>query len=295
MQKITPCLWFNDGEAEEAAKFYTDKFDDSRIGEVLCYDKASAVASGQPEGSVLTVEFEIEGVQFLGLNGGGMRHERNPSISFFVRCASASEVESFWEQLSTGGMALMPLGEYPFSSKYGWCADKYGVSWQIMLVEGGIPSRIVPSLMFVGDVCGHAEAAVNLYTSLFVDSGAGELSRYGEGHEPDKPGTIMYGEFKLSGQQFAVMDSGHAHQFKFNEAVSLIVNCADQAEVDHFWEALTVDDGAPGRCGWLTDRFGVSWQIIPTELPTLIRNPAAMQAMMQMSKIDLDTLRAAAA
>ena len=154
-QRITPFLWFNT-EAEDAAKFYTSVFSNARIGSILRYDKAAAQASGQPEGSAMTVSFQLDGQDFTALNGGP--------------------------------------------------------------------------------------------------------------------------------------------HFKFNEAISLVINCESQAEVDHYWNRLAEGgDPAGQQCGWLKDKFGVSWQVVPTELPQLIKHPKAMQAMLQMKKIDLDILRKAAA
>jgi predicted 3-demethylubiquinone-9 3-methyltransferase (glyoxalase superfamily) len=166
MQKITPNLWFND-QAEEAAQFYLSVFPNSKIGTIAPYDRAAAEASGQPEGSAMTVEFELAGQQFVGLNGGP-QFKFNPSISFHFKCATKNEADEVWSKLSDGGEILMPLDEYPFSERYGWCNDKYGVSWQVIFAgEREIRQRITPVLMFVGDVCGKAEQAINFYTSVF--------------------------------------------------------------------------------------------------------------------------------
>jgi predicted 3-demethylubiquinone-9 3-methyltransferase (glyoxalase superfamily) len=120
MQKITPFLWF-DNQAEEAAKFYTSVFKNSKVGKILRYDEASAKAAGGSVGSVLTVEFEIEGQRFTALNGGP-EFQFNESISFVVNCDSQKEVDYFWEKLTADG------GE---ESQCGWLKDKFGVSWQI--------------------------------------------------------------------------------------------------------------------------------------------------------------------
>ena len=158
MQKITPFLWF-DHQAEEAAKFYTSVFKNSKVGKILRYDEASAKAAGRPVGSVLTIEFEIEGQKFTALNGG-----------------------------------------------------------------------------------------------------------------PD---------------------------FKFNESISFVVNCDTQKEVDYFWEKLTADGGQESQCGWLKDKFGLSWQVTPTVLIEMLHDKDAkkservMNAMMQMQKIDIEKLQAA--
>ena len=120
MQKITPFLWF-DNQAEEAAKFYTSVFENSKIGRILRYDEASAKAAGRPAGSVLTVEFEIEGQKFTALNGGP-QFKFNESVSFVVNCKTQEEVDYFWEKLTAGG------GQ---ESECGWLKDKFGLSWQI--------------------------------------------------------------------------------------------------------------------------------------------------------------------
>lgn len=120
MQKITPCLWF-DNQAEEAAKFYTSIFKNSKIGKTARYDEESSKASGQPVGSVLTVEFQLEGQDFIALNGGPA-FKFTEAISFVIDCADQEEVDYFWEKLTEGGE----------ESVCGWLKDKYGLSWQVV-------------------------------------------------------------------------------------------------------------------------------------------------------------------
>lgn len=142
-----------------------------------------------------------------------------------------------------------------------------------------------------------AEEAANLYTSVFPNSKILNISRYGEGG-PMPAGTAMSAEFELEGQRFVALNGGP--YFSFSAGISLFVSCQTQQEVDDLWEKLSAG-GEPGRCGWLKDKFGVSWQIIPTALGELLgdKDPQkaqnAMQAMLQMSKIDIAALRAAAA
>ena len=298
MQKITPNLWFND-QAEEAAQFYLSAFPHSTIGTIARYDKAAADVSGQPEGSAMTVAFELAGQPFVGLNGGP-QFKFNPSISFHVKCATKNGADELWGKLSDGGEILMPLDEYPFSERFGWCNDRYGVSWQVVFTgEREIGQMITPVFMFVGDVCGKAEEAVNFYTSVFANAKADVLARYGQGEEPETEGTVKYAAFSLFGQEFGAMDSAQAHDFGFNEAISFIVDCQDQEEVDYFWERLTADGGQESMCGWLKDKYGVSWQIIPTILPALIggddkeKAARAMNAMLAMKKIDIAKLKEA--
>jgi predicted 3-demethylubiquinone-9 3-methyltransferase (glyoxalase superfamily) len=140
-----------------------------------------------------------------------------------------------------------------------------------------------------------AEEAANFYTSLFEDSKVTDVSRYGEAG-PGEPGSVMVTTFQLAGQEYIALNGGP--QFKFTEATSLYVNCESQEEVDRLWNALT-DGGEEQPCGWLKDRYGLSWQIIPTALPRLLSDPdpakarRVMEAMFTMRKIDIAALQAA--
>lgn len=125
-QKIVPSLWFNK-EAEEAAKFYTSLFKNSEIRDNASYSEAGQQVHGQKPGSVMTVEYALDGFRFSALNGGPA-FKFNPSISFFVNCQSEGEVDALWEELAQDGSVLMPLQAYPFSDRYGWVADRYGLS-----------------------------------------------------------------------------------------------------------------------------------------------------------------------
>jgi predicted 3-demethylubiquinone-9 3-methyltransferase (glyoxalase superfamily) len=157
--------------------------------------------------------------------------------------------------------------------------------------------RIAPCLWFDDQ----AEEAAKFYTSIFKNSRIGRISRYGEaGREfhGKSPGTAMTVAFELDGQPFTALNGGPA--FKFNEAISLQVSCADQGEVDHYWEKLSAGgDPKAQQCGWLKDRFGVSWQIVPDALADMMADPDAarsgrvMSALLQMKKLDIDTLRRA--
>ncbi len=154
-------------------------------------------------------------------------------------------------------------------------------------------SKIAPCLWFDGQ----AEEAARFYVSLFPDAAIGAVSRYGAG-APFPAGTALMVEFSLSGQRFQALNGGP--NFAFNEAVSLSISCKDAGEVDHYWTALIADGGEEGRCGWLKDRFGVSWQVVPDGLGALISDPdparagRAVQAMRAMKKLDLAAMRAAA-
>jgi predicted 3-demethylubiquinone-9 3-methyltransferase (glyoxalase superfamily) len=297
-QKIIPNLWF-DRQAEEAAAFYTSIFGNSRIGPSIRATKAGFETHGLPEGTVITLEFELEGQTFAAINGGPM-FKFNPSISFLVACRTKDEVDALWKPLAEGGAALMELGEYPFSGRYGWTQDKYGLSWQVMLM-GNIPvgQKITPTLMFVGEQAGRAEEAIKLYTSIFPKAAIGDILRYGKGEEPDREGTVKHAGFTLEGQSFSAMDSAYRHDFAFNEAISLVELCETQAEIDRYWAKLTADGGQESMCGWLKDKFGVFWQIAPASLDAMLRDPDVKKvervtdAFLKMRKFDIAELERA--
>ncbi len=291
MQKITPFLWFDD-QAEEAMQFYTSIFQNSRIVDVRHLgDEVPG-----PKGKVLTGTFQLAGSEFMALNGGP-EFTFTPANSFFVLCQTPEEIDALWAKLSAGGAVLMPLDKYPFSEKFGWLSDRYGLSWQLNLT--GAPQQINPFLLFVGDQAGRAEEAIQLYTSIFQDSNTLRVQRYGEGMGEEIPGTLQHAAFTLAGEEFMAMDSSNrGHAFTFTEAFSFYVNCETQDEVDYFWEKLS-EGGEKGPCGWLKDRFGVSWQIVPTILGKLMSDPDAekakrvTQAMLKMGKLEIAGLQRA--
>ncbi len=293
MKNITPFLWFDD-QAEEAVNFYTSIFENSKIGHVARYDKASAEVSGRPEGSAMTVGFELAGQSFAALNGDPI-YKFTPAISWFVGCKTEEEVQKLYDALVEGGTVMMPLQEYPFSKKYAWIADKFGVSWQLNLDDRA--QKISPALMFTGADFGKAEEAINFYTSLFSNSNIAQISRYAAG-EGDKEGAVKYAEFSVNGYQFIGMESSFDHKFAFTEATSFMVSCETQEEIDFFWDKLSADK-ASEQCGWLKDKYGVSWQIVPAVLDKLLGDPdpakaqRVMKAMLQMKKLDIKSLEEA--
>lgn len=152
-------------------------------------------------------------------------------------------------------------------------------------------SRITPCLWFNGE----AEQVAGFYVSLFPDSSVDGVGRYGE-NMPFPAGTAMMVEFTLAGQSFQALNGGP--QFKHSEAISLSITCADQAELDHYWDGLIGDTGSPSMCGWLKDKYGVSWQVVPRALVDLQKQGGPgvgrmMQAMMGMKKLDVAALEAA--
>lgn len=296
-KRISNCLWF-DGTAEPAARFYTTLFQNASLGQITRYGKEGHDVHGQPEGQVMTLSFNLAGTQFLGLNGGPQL-KLNPSISYFVVCETEQETDQLWQQLSDGGTALMPLDKYDWSPKYGWIQDRYGLSWQISwgkLTDVG--QKISPSLMFVNQQHGRAEEAINFYISIFkTNSEIIGILKYTKG-ESSPEGTVKHAQFTLLGQVFMAMDSEYKHNFNFNEGISLVVNCDTQEEIDYYWTQLS-QGGEEGPCGWLKDKFGLSWQVVPTILDELLKHPnktkteSVVKAFLQMKKFDIKQLKEA--
>lgn len=287
MQSITPHLWF-DSEATDAAELYVSVFDGSDIVSVR-------TLRDTPSGDCDLVSFVLAGQPFMAISAGPL-FRFNPSVSFRIDCETADEVDALWRRLGEGGQVLMPLDAYPFSPSYGWLQDRYGLSWQVMHAAGReVTQRIVPTLMFVGSVCGRAEEAIGLYTSIFDGAVVGDPMRYGSGEEPDAEGTVRYAAFTLDGMQFAAMDSARGHDFAFNEAISLVVPCDTQEQIDRFWELLSAVPEAE-QCGWLKDRFGLSWQIVPSAMQRMLQDADGQQltrvtrAFLGMRKFDLAAL-----
>lgn len=293
MSRFATCIWLND-QAEAAFDFYKSVFKNVELLRSAKNSESNAKMTGAEVGSVMTLECNIEGLHFLLLNGGPM-FQPNPSISFFIGCADEAEIDETFKKLSEGGSVLMPLDKYPFSEKFAWVNDKYGVSWQMNLQKRS--QKITPALMFVGEQAGRAEEAMKRYTEIFDNSKIVEVSKYVEG-DGDKVGLVKHGVFELEGEQFIALDSTMPHKFGFNEGVSLIIHCDDQADVDNFWKKLT-EGGKPSQCGWLIDKFGVSWQVVPNILVEMLqekdpeRYEKFMKALMQMQKLDIKELETA--
>ncbi|MDD7794252.1 VOC family protein [Clostridium sp. 'White wine YQ'] len=287
MQKIVPHLWY-DKEASEAAEFYMSLFEGSRL-----IDKT--ILNNTPSGTAELLTIEMEGQEFM-LISAGPYFKFTPAVSFVISCSTLGEVDKFWNKFIEEGIALMPIGTYPFSERYGWVCDKYGLSWQIMYAsDAQIKQKITPALMFVGDQYGKAEEAINFYTTTFKNSKIENIDRYGEGDEFNKPDTIMQVKFILENLSFSAMDSGYKHNFTFNEAISFVVNCDDQEEIDYFWNKLSAVPEAE-QCGWIKDKYGLSWQITPTVMSEMMQNKDAQkmaqltEAFLKMKKFDIAEL-----
>jgi predicted 3-demethylubiquinone-9 3-methyltransferase (glyoxalase superfamily) len=288
--RITTHLWF-DKEAREAARLYTSLFKGSKV-------KDTTTLEGTPSGSVDIVTIDLAGQEFTLLSAGPL-FKFTPAVSFLVACATKGETDETWNVLSKGGSTLMELGSYPHSERYGWLHDRYGLSWQIMFMgDWAFQQKITPVLMFTGDVCGKAESAINFYASVFQDSKVGNIKRYGSGQEPDREGTVKWVGFTLAGTEFAAMDSARPHAFTFNEAISFMVHCETQKEIDHYWGKLSARPEAE-QCGWLKDKFGLSWQIVPNVMDEMMKTrdkkkmARVTEAFLKMKKFDIEKLRRA--
>jgi predicted 3-demethylubiquinone-9 3-methyltransferase (glyoxalase superfamily) len=272
---IYPCLWF-DGQAKAAAEFYCSLFKNSKI----------------TEENPMVVTWELNGLKVMGLNGGPM-FKMNPSISLFVLCETVEETNKLWEKLIEGGKALIPIDKQDWSERYGWVQDKFGFTWQVSVVnKPGDKQTIIPSMLFTGKYFGKAETAVKFYTSVFKNSSTDVMMLYPKG-DPNE-GKVMYSEFKLNGYRIAAMDGPGEHKYHFDEGVSLVINCDTQEEIDHFWSKLTANGGKESQCGWLSDQFGVSWQVVPSMLGKLMSDPVKGQkvvlAFMKMKKFNIQEL-----
>ncbi|MCE0723593.1 MULTISPECIES: VOC family protein [Legionella] len=297
MDKITPHLWF-DKEAREAVEFYTSLFPNSKIRNITTLHDT-------PSGDCDVVSFELSSQSFMAISAGPF-FKLNPSVSFIVNFNKAEEKDArekldlLWNKLLSNGRALMPLQEYPFSKYYGWVQDKYGLSWQLILSDIGSEEQphIMPSFLFVGNVCGKAEEAINFYISIFKNSKWGNVTYYSSTQAPEKEGTIAFANFILSGKWFAAMESAQNHDFTFNEAISFMVNCETQEEIDYYWKRLSAVPEAE-QCGWLKDKYGISWQVVPIALGEMMKNGTRKQidrltqAFLQMKKFDIATLKRA--
>ena len=288
MEKIVPHFWF-DTEAKEAVDFYMSLFEDS---EMLVVQELEGTPSGE---NTEAYEFKLAGQRFAALNGGPL-FKINPSISMTVLGDTKEEIQKLWDQFIDGGKELMPLQKYGFSEFYGWVEDRYGLTWQLISAEGMVyDQKIIPSLMFSGTVNGKAREAVTYYTELFQDGEILDIHEYEEGQANTSQAETAHAFFKLMDMELIAADNGEEVDYNFNEAVSLMVMCVTQAQMDYYWENLSADPKAE-QCGWLKDKFGVSWQIVPMNFSELLSTGtrkqinAVTQAFLPMKKIDIEKL-----
>lgn len=289
MKNIIPHLWF-DNQAKEATAFYASLFKDSHVTHV-------STISNTPSGDCDIVSFNLSQQDFMAISAGPI-FTFNPSISFFAVFDTEADIKKVWNALIDGGKALMSYDTYPWAQKYGWVQDKYGLSWQLSMSKDQKPQQpITPLCMFTGAVAGKAKEAIDMYTSVFPNSSLDMAVTYTT-DDADTEGFIKHARFTLNGKQFMAMDSFYPHGFTFNEAISFIIQCDTQEEIDHYWKALSAVPEAE-HCGWLKDKYGISWQVVPTIMNTMMssgdskKTTRVTKAFMAMKKFDIDALQKA--
>jgi predicted 3-demethylubiquinone-9 3-methyltransferase (glyoxalase superfamily) len=289
MQKIIPHLWF-DKEAKEATAFYATLFPNSSV------DSVNTII-GTPSGDTDIISFTLSGQKFMAISAGPY-FKLNPAISLFVTFETEAEIDAVWDRLKDGAKIMMEYQKYPWATKYGWLEDRFGVSWQLSMSENHqMGQKITPMLMFTQSVAGKAKEAIEMYTSIFPGSSTEMTVPYEKG-EGDVEGYLKHSRFTLLDTNFMAMDSSAPHQFTFNEAVSFIVKCDTQEELDEYWAKLSAVPESE-QCGWCKDKFGVSWQIVPSIMDEMMscgdqeKTARVTQAFLKMKKFDIATLQKA--
>jgi len=275
---ITTCIWCNNN-GKDVAAFYCRVFPDA----------------GMDSQNDFVTCFHIGDTPIMTLNGGP-EFRPNPSFSFYVTIQTESELRSVWDQLSAGGKIMMPLEKYPWSNLYGWLVDQYGVSWQLTLGEiSDVGKRVVPFLMFSDQQQGKAENAIDFYQHLMQPAKDPVIVRY----DPDQvsiDAKVVHSRFYIGKNLFMAIDGGVPQPFNFDEGVSFVIYCDDQQEVDYYWDKIT-EKGKESVCGWCSDEFGVSWQIVPVQIFDILKQPERrdrfFKIMMKMKKLVIADLEKA--
>ncbi len=268
--------------------------DNSRITSVQ-------VMKDTPGGDSTSVGFELAEQPFMAISAGPY-FKLNPSISLMVLCDTKEEIDRLWLALSEGGKELMPLQEYPFSRRYGWIVDRFGLTWQLDWTEEPIEQKIVPTFLFSNEASGKVEDAMKFYTEVIPNSKIEDVYPYEEGESENPNAKVQFASFRLNGMQFYAMDNGMNtsgdENLNFNEAFSLMIPCEGQKEIDYFWDKMSAVPEAE-QCGWIKDKFGVSWQIAPDNLEELLSTGTpeqinnVVQTFLPMKKLDIATLEQA--
>ncbi len=269
--KITPCLWF-ENQALQAAEFYCKTFQNSFI----------------IESTEASVKFSLNNRDFVAMNGRG-HVQINDTTSFSVYCGSDQEIDRLYQALGDDGEVMMALGPYPWARKYAWVKDKFGVSWQLDVDPINNPQNIVPSIMFVNEQAPNLKEAITFYHQIFPNPHLlFEMPFPPQMHMPE--GSLRFAQHKLDGYIFNFMSSHTKHENEINKGVSFIITCSDQDEIDKYWNALITKGGKPQKFGWLQDRYGITWQILPENLAILMEDEVNVHKLMEMTKIELEKL-----
>lgn len=288
---LIPAFWC-DGTLAAQARAYAALFPGALID-------GQEAAAWVPAPGALAALLTLGGCAVQLIDGGPM-FRPTPALSLFVQCGTEGEVRALWEGLAEGGAVLMPLGAWPWAPLYGWVQDRWGVSWQVNLGPlAEVGRAITPYLTFTGPAAGRVRAALELYARAFPDLRVDGIHEH-DGSGPDPAGTVMHAQVRLRGGTLMLSDSAHPHGWGFTPGGSLAVICPDQAQVDRLWDLLIAEGGQPSRCGWLTDPFGLSWQIVPQVLHDIMatgtpdQKARAVAAFLPMGKLDGPAIAAAA-
>ncbi|WP_379962922.1 VOC family protein [Epilithonimonas sp. UC225_85] len=277
---IFPCFWFNQN-GSEAAKFYTAIFKNSKT----------------VDDTPMVINIEIEGQKLMFLNAGP-QFRPNMCLSLMLMCDSPEEVEHYYQKLSESGKVMMELDGYPWSEKYAWVEDQYGISWQLYYNKEKAKQKFSPVMMFTGDTAGKCKEAIEFYTNIFPNSKTEGIMEHPEG-QGEPAGNVAHAQFVINDYVMMAMDSSHNHNSNFTEGTSMTVMTKDQEETDYYWEKLT-EGGQESMCGWLKDKYGFSWQIVPHRLIEITNShdvekaKKAFGAMMKMNKIIIKDIEDAA-
>jgi predicted 3-demethylubiquinone-9 3-methyltransferase (glyoxalase superfamily) len=285
---MIPYLWFTD-TAIEAVEFYTNLFPNSSITGRMPLGDGS-------KGTMEVVTFNLMGLPYMAISGGP-QFNITPAISLFVYCESESEINRIYSALMDGGVAFMELSAYPWSHRYAWVQDKFGVSWQLDVEAINNAQKIVPTLMFSNENRSKVSEASIFYRSIFPNSTALMEASYEQmtGLGGDD---LIFAQVKLDEYIINLMSNDEEGGFEFSEGLSLMVYCDDQASIDHYWNTLC-EGGEQQMCGWLKDKYGVSWQIIPRALDRMMADPdptktaRVHEVILKSRKLDIDELTAA--
>lgn len=274
LNSLYSCLWF-DSNAKKAAEFYLSIFPNSKIH----------------QDTGLVCSFDLMGSKLIGLNGGP-KYKVNKALSYFVYCGQEVNIDHLYNNLKEGGEVLFPLDKYDWSPRYAWVKDKFGVNWQLDIEPINNEQKIVPCLLFSNAKRTQLKAAMQLYTSIFKNSRI--LMEYPFPPKAGLPqGALLFGQVKLGNFILNLMSGMEKEEEDFTEGNSLVIECETQSEIDHFWEALG-NGGEYSMCGWLKDKYGVSWQVVPSVLSKLmadpVKGPNVIEAFLKMQKFDIATL-----
>lgn len=271
----TPCFWF---ESQAGVAFST-------------YEKAFPSSAITFSNGFLS-ELSLGTSKIAGMNGGPM-FSPNRSLSIYAELASAQAVNHAYDLLHHNGVVLMALDTYDWSERYAWVQDKWGVNWQLTVAPHQV-EKLCPALMFGSEQQGRARQALDFYLSIFKDSQTLLLADAGTKGLDGRP-EILHAQVLLDGTKMILFDSAVSQEVSFTEGASLMLPVETQDEIDHYWDSLVGGGGAEGQCGWCKDRFGVSWQIFPSNLGQWLSDPQkegrAGAKMRKMTKLDLAALR----